>query len=227
MNLGVDRPFRPDGARRRQTCERQRPHPCGRGVCPGAKADEAEGCGRRIVGAEDLGEHRAEGRDQLRPLHRDPDLMPAGRQSRQGARPPRHDAEPEGRHGDRDVAARRQGRRRAEPSRSASRRRASLQAGVARHRRTPRRIEGEVRAFTDAVTKAKPAGAKGNYIKKVSLTRTMGPAEADPASLSGRRSWNPDSGAKRLIVTRIPRRKVGFRKPARLPTSCPRCRRSE
>ena len=32
-----------------------------------------------------------------------------------------------------------------------------------------------MRAFTDAVSKAKPAGAKGNYIKKVSITSTMGP----------------------------------------------------
>ena len=32
-----------------------------------------------------------------------------------------------------------------------------------------------IRAFVDAVTKAKPAGAKGNYVKKVSVTSTMGP----------------------------------------------------
>ena len=32
-----------------------------------------------------------------------------------------------------------------------------------------------VRAFVDAVNKAKPSGAKGTYMKKVSLSSTMGP----------------------------------------------------
>jgi large subunit ribosomal protein L1 len=32
-----------------------------------------------------------------------------------------------------------------------------------------------VRAFVDAVVKAKPSGAKGTYLKKVSLSSTMGP----------------------------------------------------
>ncbi len=32
-----------------------------------------------------------------------------------------------------------------------------------------------VRAFMDAVLKAKPAGAKGAYVKKIALSSTMGP----------------------------------------------------
>ncbi|RWH68423.1 MAG: 50S ribosomal protein L1 [Mesorhizobium sp.] len=36
-------------------------------------------------------------------------------------------------------------------------------------------LEENVRAFADAVNRAKPAGAKGNYVKKVSVTSTMGP----------------------------------------------------
>ncbi len=31
------------------------------------------------------------------------------------------------------------------------------------------------KAFTDAIVKAKPSGAKGKYVRKISLTTTMGP----------------------------------------------------
>ena len=37
------------------------------------------------------------------------------------------------------------------------------------------KLAENVRAFVDAVSKAKPAGAKGAYLKKVSLSSTMGP----------------------------------------------------
>jgi large subunit ribosomal protein L1 len=43
-----------------------------------------------------------------------------------------------------------------------------------------------IRAFVDAVAKAKPQGAKGNYIQRVALSSTMGPGvKVDLASLSG------------------------------------------
>jgi large subunit ribosomal protein L1 len=42
-----------------------------------------------------------------------------------------------------------------------------------------------VRAFIDAVSRAKPSGAKGPYLKRVSLSSTMGPGvHVDVASLS-------------------------------------------
>ncbi|PSJ64109.1 50S ribosomal protein L1 [Pseudaminobacter soli (ex Li et al. 2025)] len=45
-------------------------------------------------------------------------------------------------------------------------------------------LEENVRAFADAVNKAKPSGAKGVYVKKVSLTSTMGPGlKVDVATL--------------------------------------------
>jgi large subunit ribosomal protein L1 len=37
------------------------------------------------------------------------------------------------------------------------------------------KLAENVRAFVDAVSKAKPTGAKGAYMKKVSLSSTMGP----------------------------------------------------
>ena len=41
-------------------------------------------------------------------------------------------------------------------------------------------------AFTDAVVKAKPAGGKGKYVRKVSLTSTMGPGlKIDTAEVEG------------------------------------------
>jgi large subunit ribosomal protein L1 len=46
-------------------------------------------------------------------------------------------------------------------------------------------IAENARAFADAVIKAKPAGAKGNYVKKVSMTSTMGPGlKIDVATLT-------------------------------------------
>ncbi len=42
-----------------------------------------------------------------------------------------------------------------------------------------------IKAFVDAVTKAKPAGAKGTYIQRVSLSSTMGPGvKIEPASVA-------------------------------------------
>lgn len=42
-----------------------------------------------------------------------------------------------------------------------------------------------IRAFADAVAKAKPTGAKGNYIQRIAISSTMGPGvKVDPASIS-------------------------------------------
>jgi large subunit ribosomal protein L1 len=43
-----------------------------------------------------------------------------------------------------------------------------------------------IKAFTDAVQKAKPPGAKGHYINRVAISSTMGPGvKIDTASLVG------------------------------------------
>jgi len=61
-----------------------------------------------------------------------------------------------------------------------------VQAGIGKASFSADQIAGNVKAFIDAVNKAKPAGAKGAYVKKVSLSSTMGPGlKLDPASLAG------------------------------------------
>lgn len=47
-------------------------------------------------------------------------------------------------------------------------------------------IETNVRAFVDAVVKAKPAGAKGSYLQRASVSSTMGPGvKVNVSSLAG------------------------------------------
>jgi len=50
-----------------------------------------------------------------------------------------------------------------------------VQAGVGKASFTEDAIVANVKAFVDSVNKAKPTGAKGTYMKKVSISSTMGP----------------------------------------------------
>ena len=61
-----------------------------------------------------------------------------------------------------------------------------VHAGVGKASFTKEALVDNVKAFVGAVAKAKPAGAKGSYIKKVSLSSTMGPGvKLEIASLLG------------------------------------------
>ncbi|MDX5331915.1 MAG: 50S ribosomal protein L1, partial [Caulobacteraceae bacterium] len=47
-------------------------------------------------------------------------------------------------------------------------------------------ILANVKALVDALNKAKPSGAKGTYVKKISLSSTMGPGfKVDTGSVGG------------------------------------------
>ncbi len=60
-----------------------------------------------------------------------------------------------------------------------------VHAGVGKVSFDPAAIAENIRAFADAVNKAKPSGAKGNYVKRVAISSTMGPGvKIDPSSLS-------------------------------------------
>ena len=50
-----------------------------------------------------------------------------------------------------------------------------IQAGVGKASFSADQITQNVKAFIDAVNKAKPAGAKGTYLKKISISSSMGP----------------------------------------------------
>jgi large subunit ribosomal protein L1 len=60
-----------------------------------------------------------------------------------------------------------------------------VHAGVGKASFSEQQIAENVRAFVDAVAKAKPSGAKGTYIKKISVSSTMGPGvRIEPSSVS-------------------------------------------
>ena len=50
-----------------------------------------------------------------------------------------------------------------------------VQAGVGKASFSAEKLVENVRAFAEAVNRAKPSGAKGHYINRVSLSSTMGP----------------------------------------------------
>jgi large subunit ribosomal protein L1 len=62
-----------------------------------------------------------------------------------------------------------------------------VHAGVGKASFSNEALLENVRAFVNAVNRAKPSGSKGTYIKKLSLSSTMGPSvKVDVASLSAR-----------------------------------------
>jgi large subunit ribosomal protein L1 len=59
-----------------------------------------------------------------------------------------------------------------------------VQAGVGKASFTADKLVENVKALADAISKAKPAGSKGTYIKRVSVSSTMGPGlKIEPSTL--------------------------------------------
>jgi large subunit ribosomal protein L1 len=60
-----------------------------------------------------------------------------------------------------------------------------VHAGIGKASFSQDALEANVKAIVDALVKAKPSGAKGTYVKRISLSSTMGPGvKVDPASLN-------------------------------------------
>ena len=61
-----------------------------------------------------------------------------------------------------------------------------VHAGVGKASFSEEALAENIRAFVDAVNKAKPSGAKGTYLKKVAIKSTMGPGiKVDQATILG------------------------------------------
>jgi large subunit ribosomal protein L1 len=59
-----------------------------------------------------------------------------------------------------------------------------VHAGVGKASFDDVKLAENIRAFADAVSKAKPTGAKGTYIQRIALSSTMGPGvKVDPSSV--------------------------------------------
>ncbi|NTZ44092.1 50S ribosomal protein L1 [Altererythrobacter sp. SALINAS58] len=61
-----------------------------------------------------------------------------------------------------------------------------IHSGIGKMSFTDEALKENFQAFTGAVARAKPSGAKGKYVRKVSLTSTMGPGlKIDTAGMEG------------------------------------------
>ena len=60
-----------------------------------------------------------------------------------------------------------------------------IHAGIGKASFSEADILANVKAFIDAIQKAKPSGAKGTYVKKIAISSTMGPGvKIEPASVN-------------------------------------------
>src|SRR5215467_11034125 len=140
----------------------------------GAKADEARAAGADVVGAEDLVERVNSGNIDFDRCIATPDLMPlVGRLGKvlgpRGMMP-----NPKVGTVTADVTNAVRGAKggsvefRVEKA-------GIIHAGVGKASFPAEKLVENVRAFADAVQKAKPSGAKGSFVNKISISSTMGP----------------------------------------------------
>jgi large subunit ribosomal protein L1 len=151
----------------------------------GAKAEEALAAGADVVGADDLAERVQAGDIQFDRCIATPDMM--GLVGRLGKILGPRGLMPNPKLGTVTmdvkgaVAAARAGQVefRAEKA-------GIVHAGIGKASFESEKLLENIRAFVDAIQKAKPTGAKGTYLQKVSLSSSMGPGvRVDVASLAG------------------------------------------
>ncbi len=140
----------------------------------GAKADEATAAGADIVGAEDLMEIVQSGKIDFDRCIATPDMMPVVGRLGKVLGPRNLMPNPKVGTVTMDVEAAVKAAKGGEVQFKAEKG-GVVHAGVGKASFDEAKLVENVRAFIGAVAKAKPAGAKGSYMRKIALSSTMGP----------------------------------------------------
>jgi large subunit ribosomal protein L1 len=140
----------------------------------GAKADEATAAGADIVGAEDLMETVQSGKIEFDRCIATPDMMPIVGRLGKVLGPRNLMPNPKVGTVTMDVEAAVKAAKGGEVQFKAEKG-GVVHAGVGKISFDEKKLVENIRAFVGAVSKAKPSGAKGTYMKKIALSSTMGP----------------------------------------------------
>jgi large subunit ribosomal protein L1 len=187
MNLGVDPRHSDQNVRNVVVL----PNGTGRSVrvavfAKGDKADEAQGAGADLVGADDLAEKVTAGQIEFDRCIATPDMMPVVGKLGKILGPRGLMPNPKLGTVTNDVTEAVQAAKGGQVQFRAEKA-GIVHAGVGKASFSNEALLENVRAFVNAVNRAKPSGSKGTYIKKLSLSSTMGPSvKVDVASLSAR-----------------------------------------
>ncbi|MEM8554860.1 MAG: 50S ribosomal protein L1 [Pseudomonadota bacterium] len=140
----------------------------------GPKADEATAAGADIVGAEDLMETIQGGTIEFDRCIATPDMMPIVGRLGKILGPRNLMPNPKVGTVTMDVTQAVQNAKGGEVQFKAEKA-GVVHAGVGKASFDADKLAQNIRAFVDAVAKAKPSGAKGAYMKKIAISSTMGP----------------------------------------------------
>jgi large subunit ribosomal protein L1 len=140
----------------------------------GAKAEEAEKAGADIVGAEDLMETIQGGKIDFDRCIATPDMMPIVGRLGKVLGPRNLMPNPKVGTVTMDVAAAVKAAKGGEVQFKAEKG-GVVHAGVGKLSFDEAKLVENIRAFVGAVSKAKPSGSKGTYMKKIALSSTMSP----------------------------------------------------
>ena len=152
----------------------------------GPKADEATAAGADIVGAEDLMQDIQAGKIDFDRCIATPDMMPLVGRLGKILGPRNLMPNPKVGTVTMDVAQAVANAKGGEVQFKVEKA-GVIHAGVGKASFSAEALAENVRAFVDAVSKAKPSGAKGAYLRKVSVSSTMGPGvSVDLASATAR-----------------------------------------